>query len=144
MFVFLGLSLIFTSCAAITSVKNDLQVGTIATVESINYKDQITDPNTDGLFETPVINGLDVTIKPTSKAKPSIQYTVDLYESGRFRTTQQVSWTDDELKVFANKDVIYPTITFNETEGYIEAGKTLTDIYTIKVYATITPSTTTN
>jgi len=36
---------------------------------------------------------------------------------------KQVSWTDDELKVFANKDVIYPTITFNETEGYMKQAR---------------------
>ena len=135
--VVLGLSSLFTSCNAISSVESSLHIGTIATSQSVSWTGQAN-------FNGTVTEGLNVTIKPTSKAKPDVQYTVDLYESGEYRATQTVSWDDTELSTFTNKDVLFPSVSDDEVENYIIAGKNLMDVYTIKVYATVIPSTTTN
>ena len=131
----LGLPLLLTACTAISNAESSLHIGTIATSQSVSWTAQAS------LYAP--IEGLDVIIKPTSKAKSDVQYTVDLYESGEYRATQTVSWNDDELSTFTNKDVIYSSVSEDEVDNYIGAGKNLMDVYTIKVYATVTPNITT-
>jgi hypothetical protein len=109
------LPLLATDCGVIPS-KN------IATVESIYY----------GLFSTGEI-GLAVNLKPTNSAKAFTSYTVDLYESGRFRASTVVSWTDSELDVFTTKRLIFE-LPEDEVEPYLWAGKKLEDVFSIKVY----------
>ena len=75
----LVLSLLPTACGVIT--RNN-----IATVESIQYH-----------LAWVGDDGVSVNLKPSSGATANKLYTVDLYESGRFRATQTVSWTDSEL-----------------------------------------------
>ena len=119
----LGLSSLFTSCTAISSAESSLHIGTIATAESIYWTGQAFGPT-----------GLQVTLKPTSKAKPDVQYTVDLYESGEYRATQTVSWDDTELSTFTNKDVIYSSVSEDEVDNYIIAGKNLMNVYTVRIH----------
>lgn len=118
----LAISLSITACEMIPS--KVIPEKNIATVESISWGE----------------SNIFVYLKPTEDAKASTSYTVDLFESGRFRASQVVSWTDNELKIFANKKVVFP-VPFEEVGPYIDAHKNMEDIFTVKVYET--PKTTT-
>lgn len=112
----LVLPLSITSCEMIPS-KN------IATVESVSF--------IAGLGGS----GIEVYLKPTSDAKAFTSYTVDLYESGRFRASKIVFWNNSELKIFTNKEVMFP-IPIEEVGPYIDAGKKMEDVFTVKMYET--------
>lgn len=126
----LGLSSLFTSCTVINNAKSSLHIETIATVESAYWVGQAFGPT-----------GLQVTLKPTSSAKAGTSYIVDLYESGRFRDSKNVSWTDSDLLTFANKELVFSSVTENETDSYLLAGKNLMDVYTVKVHEISAPTT---
>lgn len=117
----LVLPLLVAACEMIPS-KN------IATVESVNY-----------LAQTWGESGLVIYLKPTNVAKASIPYGVDLYESGRYRASVVVSWTDNELSVFTTKKLVFP-IPLDEVGVYIDAGKKLEDVFSVKVHEPVVPS----
>jgi hypothetical protein len=86
-------SLVFitTSCSVIRSISGN----NIATVESIQYQLAFSG------------DGVVVNLKPSSGAVANRSYTVDLYESGRYRATQSISWDSSELQIYTIKPLTY-------------------------------------
>jgi len=123
--VVLFFSLLPTSCSLITG-------NNIATVESIEY--HMFDIHGDGVS---------VNLKPSSGASANVEYTVDLYESGRFRDTQTVSWNESELQVSSLKQLIF-ILPDTELDAYIGDNKNSNDVFSVKIYDAVKSSSSSN
>lgn len=76
---------------------------TVATVEDINT-----------LFFS---EDLFVVLKPTKNAIAEKEYTVELYENDRFRTTTRVKWNASELNIQKTLTVSFP-LSYEERSAY--------------------------
>jgi len=94
----------------------------IATVESIEWHS--FDLNGDGIA---------VNLKPSSGAKADTTYTVDLYESGRYRDTQSISWDASELQTYTLKTLVY-YLPDSEFEAYEGTGENPSNFFSVKIY----------
>jgi len=84
-------------------------------------------------------NGVAVNLKPSDGAKADVEYTVDLYESGRYRDTQSISWDANELQTYTLKTLVY-YLPDSEFEAYEGTGKNPSDVFSVKVHESVQES----
>jgi len=85
-------------------------------------------------YETPAIT---VELKPIN-AKANTNYTVDLYEKGTFRQSQNITWNEPQINVKAIQDA-YFTLTGDEYSTYLYASNNSNwwkPIFSIKIRET--------
>ena len=117
-----GLSLLSTSCSVVSNLSNKLQSNDIATVVSVEYHE--FDYNGDGIS---------VTLQPSSGAVANQLYMVDLYENGKFRDTQTISWDESNLQVSIPTKLIY-VLPDSELNTYLGEGKNANDVFSVKIH----------
>jgi len=64
-----------------------------------------------------IYKSLSVELKPTNNAKANYQYTVDLFEKGKWRYTSSITWNQPELNVSTVKSIDFP-VTVQEMDAY--------------------------
>jgi hypothetical protein len=72
-----------------------------------------------------------VQLKPTNSAVADKEYTVDLYEKGKFRESRTVSWNQPELNVLKESVVAFSS---NRTEYDAYKFKDISHIFNVKVH----------
>ncbi len=70
-------------------------------------------------------NYLVVKVKPNSTTEGNTEYTVDLYEKGKFRDTSSVSWSASDLNM-QNPEYVYFQLTDEEFQAYSQITRTAT------------------
>ncbi len=77
-----------------------------------------------------IYKSLSVELKPTNNAKANYQYTVDLFENGKWRCTSSITWNQPELNVSTVKSIDFP-VTVQEMDAY--RNKDLSHIFSVIV-----------
>ena len=129
-----GLSLLSTSCTAVSNISNKLQSNDIATLGDNGVGNSIYVSVGDGHYSYLLY----VKLKPTHSAIAGTVYDVDLYENGKYRDTTQIIFTQPIINIQGIETVVFPA-TQNEWDAYFM--EDISNIFSVKVHAPITTTT---
>ena len=86
---------------------------------------------TERIYTDVAFHDLCIELKPTTLAKANYKYQVELFEKGKLRTTQSLTWNQPEINVKYTK-VIRFSLTEEEFNAYY--GHRLDNIFSVDVH----------
>jgi len=127
----INIMLLLTLVLSAISCGGSSKTNNIASVRCISAGFDAPGCSNSGVLGHSAINGINVSLIPSSSALANTKYEVDLYEKGALRGTATISWNQPEINVHSARQVGFD-LSVAEFAAY--HGKDISAIFTVTVH----------